>query len=133
MAIFTGTSSADSALDCALKINWVVDNIIQEKVRSFYPDHKYVVQHAIGIDHSELIGFKTYIWNHYDTLWIGRAANYAANLTRFNVDGNCIYVTSEAYSALGIELREGGACKWNRLEETIGDLYVYATNSSTKI
>ncbi|WP_428737425.1 hypothetical protein [Sulfurimonas sp.] len=103
MSIFTGDTKENNAVKCAFQIHWVVSNIIQPQIDTLFPELKYKMGHVIGIDSSGLSAVKTDIWEHYDLLWIGRAANYAANFTRINEKEFSTYITSSVYLNLSDE------------------------------
>jgi class 3 adenylate cyclase len=100
MTIFMGDTKENDAVKCAFQIHWVVVNIIQPQIDILFPELKYKMGHVIGIDSSDLSAVKTDVWDHYDLLWIGRAANYAANFTRINEEEFSTYITSSVYSNL---------------------------------
>jgi class 3 adenylate cyclase len=80
MAVFIGDSKNTSAARCALKINYLVQEIINPALKDAYPKAEYAVQQIVGIDSSSLFIARTGIRGANDLVWVGRAANYAAKL-----------------------------------------------------
>lgn len=98
MAIFTGKTKNTSAVKCAMKITFAVNEIIQPALRNQYPDKDVIVGHIVGIDTSRLRTARTGVRGDNDLVWIGRAANYAAKLT--SVAGKTIWITKSVYDKM---------------------------------
>src|SRR6266567_1302175 len=81
MAVFTGELKNTSAVRCALKINWAVEEIIRPALKVQYPSTNFILKHVIGVDTSQLRTARIGVRGDNDLVWIGRAANYAAKLT----------------------------------------------------
>ena len=104
MAVFIGTSKNTSAVRAALKINWVVKNIIQAALRNQYQDSTYVVKHVVGIDTSKLFIARIGIRGSNDLVWVGRAANYAAKLCAIDSDFST-WITESIYRSIEDEAK----------------------------
>ncbi len=81
MAVFIGDSKNSDAARTALKINYAVQQVINPAIKAQYPDSNYSVKQVVGIDTSKLFVARTGIRGSNDLVWVGRAANYAANLS----------------------------------------------------
>lgn len=99
MALFTGGFKNTSAATAALKINWVVYNLINPSLTAQYGNDSYQMRHTIGIDTSEIFAARIGARNDNDIVWVGRAANYAAKLTEIN-DEFSIYITADVFRKL---------------------------------
>ena len=128
MGLFSGNLKESYAVQCAFKIQWAVTNIIQPKINELFPEKKYQMSQVVGIDTSELSAINTEIWEHYDLLWIGRSANYAANLTRVNDPNYSTYITSEVYMKLPTELREKNNILWELMTDKLNEAEIYRSN-----
>ena len=100
MAVFIGDGKETTAARCALKINWVVKNLVSPALRSVYTQHAFEVQHVVGVDVSPLLVARTGIRGGNDLVWVGRAANYAAKLSALHDAGYPTWITDRVYDAL---------------------------------
>ena len=80
MAVYIGDGKDASAARSALKINYVVTNIINPILKKCHPKTNYRIRQVIGVDSSELFVTSIGIRGSNDLVWVGRAANYAAKL-----------------------------------------------------
>lgn len=80
MAVFIGKAKNTQAANAALKINFSRVMIINEAIKSNYPNSHYRVQHTVGIDASDLYVARTGVRGSNDLVWVGKAANHAAKL-----------------------------------------------------
>lgn len=99
MGIFIGNSKNTNAVDTALKINWARIKIVNPKLAAQYPGTRYRVDHAIGIDTSELMAARIGVRKDNDIVWVGRAANYAAKLCAADPSGP-IRITRAVFNRL---------------------------------
>jgi adenylate cyclase len=126
MALFAGPSKEERATRAALGIQWAISNVLQEKVDRFFPEKKYQICHVAGIDTSELSACRTGVWQNYDIMWVGRAANVTANLTRIRDVRYSTYVTSVVYNALS-HSRDFEQIIWESYPAQIQGLDIYRT------
>ena len=103
MAVFTGREIAERAVRSAMKINYVVQEIINPALRELKPGVGYEVKQSVGVDCSELLAIKAGIRTANDMVWIGRAANYAAKLSSRPAPGS--HITAETYNELPTEMK----------------------------
>jgi len=107
MGIFIGPTPCSDAAICALKLNWVVKNIINPALKVQYPQQSYSVKHVVGIDVSKLRAARTGVRGGNDIVWVGRAANFAAKLTELNLDISS-WITKDVYDVLKDDAKYGG-------------------------
>lgn len=81
MAIYIGNAKNTSAARTGLKLNWAVNNIINIRIQSQYPNVSYRIKQTVGIDTSPLTAARTGVRGANDLVFVGRAANHAAKLT----------------------------------------------------
>lgn len=113
MGIFIGDSKNTNAVNAALKINWARVKIVNPKIVAQYPKVTYQVNHAIGIDTSELMAARIGVRKDNDIVWVGRAANYAAKLCTANLSAP-IRITRAVYDRLrDSEKSASGSALWN--------------------
>jgi class 3 adenylate cyclase len=99
MAIFIGDFKNSTATETAMKINWATLKLINPAIRAQYGEDAYQLQHAVGIDTSELFACRIGPRNDNDIVWVGRAANNAAKLSGIP-EGNTIFITDAVFEKL---------------------------------
>jgi class 3 adenylate cyclase len=103
MGIFTGSTKNTSAVRAALKINWVVDEIIQPAIKNQYPEANFVLKHVIGVDTSRLHAARIGVKGDNDLVWVGRAANYAAKLC--TLSEKPLWITKSVHDVIRDEVK----------------------------
>lgn len=111
MAVFIGDSKNSDAVLCALQISYVVQKVINVKIKEHYKDTSYQLNQAVGIDTSNLFIARTGIRGSNDLVWVGRAANYAAKLCGLREGAYNTYITEEVFNRLNEKSRYGGDTK----------------------
>ena len=84
MGIFKGETSNNSAVNCARKIDWMVEKVINSKAETNFKsikDNNIKIKHCVGIDTSEARAVRSGIRNNNDLIWIGKAPSFAAKLS----------------------------------------------------
>ncbi len=117
MAVFIGETPNTSAVKAALQLNWVVQEIINPKIKQNYPDVTYAVRQCVGIDTSELFVARTGIRGSNDLVWVGRAANTAAKLCSLREEAYATYITESVFKKLNESAKVNGDPKrlmWER-------------------
>lgn len=79
MGVFIGKSKNTSAAKAALQINYAVQKIINPKLKAQYSNSTYEIKQSVGVDTCKLFVARTGIRGSNDLVWVGNAANYAAN------------------------------------------------------
>ena len=123
MAVFIGGNQTTSASRCGLKINYAVLKIVNPALKIQYPSTDYLVRQVVGIDTSEIRAARTGVRGDNDSVWIGRAANYAAKLTELNQEERT-WVTESAYNFMSDDMKFGGDPKrsmWTKFNWTEHD------------
>jgi class 3 adenylate cyclase len=110
MGIFIGDSQSSNAVRCALRINYVVKNVINPAIKRQYSNSTFQVNQCVGIDVSEIHVARTGVRGDNDLVWVGRAANYAAKLTDLASEGPT-WMTKDVYDRLSADSKFGGPDK----------------------
>ena len=117
MAVFIGDLKCTKAAKSALKITWIVKNVVQAGIKTHYPKSPFELGHTVGVDKSKLLVAKTGARGANDLVWVGRAANHAAKLTSLNTYK--AYITGEVYDAMADDAKLGGDPKRNMWTERV--------------
>lgn len=134
MAVFLGKSKNTQAATAALKINWAVNNIVNEELKREYPDTDFRVKQAVGVDTSELWVARTGIRGSNDLVWVGRAANYAAKLCSLRSDPKVTWITEDVFNLLNDSAKYSeGSLMWEKAVWHQYDCYVYSSTYWWKI
>lgn len=113
MAIFTGDSKNTSAVRCALKINFAVQEIVQPALNAQYPSKNFTLKHVVGVDTSQLRTARIGVHGDNDLVWIGRAANYAAKLT--SLSEKATWITKAVYDNMNDDVKlSSGVNMWEK-------------------
>jgi class 3 adenylate cyclase len=130
MAVFLGASKDSAATRAALKINHVVQKIINPALKADYPKKSYEVRQCVGVDTSKLLAARAGIRGANDLVWVGRAANHAAKLCGLR-DGNfASWITAEVFNQLDVSIRvTNGQKMWEAREWTsMGKRLIYRSS-----
>lgn len=128
MGVFVGDIKNTPAARSALKINYAVTQMINPLLQSYYKT-SFALQHAVGIDTSDLFVARTGIRGSNDLVWVGRAANYAAKLSTLREPPYSSWITADVYKQLQASLRESnGKQMWEARTWTARGLTVYRSN-----
>lgn len=105
MGVFMGNRKRNDAVRAALRINGVVDMIIQPELKAQYTDSTFKVDHKVGVDCSEVWVANTGIRGNNDYVWVGTAANNAAKMASLGTQYST-YITYDVYSYLEDNLKK---------------------------
>lgn len=121
MGIFIGSSMRNDAVNAALKINHMVDQMMNPTIKRRLEASKsaqWVVSHGIGIDSGPAFIARAGVHNrsgghnHNDLISIGEAPNIAAKLSGLRgVDKGPIAITARVYQYLNDTQKFGGTPK----------------------
>ena len=103
MAVFVGKTQNTAAAKVALKINYVVRNLIKPSIENHFTSFNetpFEIGHAVGIDTSEVLAVRAGQAGSNDLVWIGRAPNFAARLSEIRERGYTTYITEAVYRKL---------------------------------
>ncbi len=129
MAVYTGRRTAERAVRSALKLNYVVQELINPAVQELTSGTRFAMRQSVGVDSSELLVVKTGIRTANDLVWVGRAANYAAKLSSRRAPAT--HITPEVYDQLPAELKTDNNRQQVWTAETaaeIGNRRVYSSS-----
>lgn len=130
MAVYLGSTKCTSAAGAALKINHVVEKILNVKLKAQYPNSSYRVKQVVGVDMSKLWVARTGIRGSNDLVWVGRAANHAAKLTSLRAETGRSWITDVVFDAMGTTYKTyNGKDVWERRKWTqMNNRIVYCSN-----
>ena len=135
MAVFIGDSRNTNAARCALQINYVVEKVIDPKIKERYKDTSFQLRQAVGIDSSSLLVARTGIRGSNDLVWVGKAANFAAKLCSLREGNYPSFITEEVFSKLGEISKYGGDPKrlmWEKVMWNEQGIAIYRSSWSWK-
>ncbi|ADT99170.1 adenylate/guanylate cyclase domain-containing protein [Mycolicibacterium gilvum] len=105
MAIFVGEDKNTRATRAALAINWAVEEIIPEAIKTSWSDGQDFckITHRVGIDTGEALIVRGGVRDNNDLISIGSAPNVAAKLSDLK-DGYAIYIAKAVRDDLDDEV-----------------------------
>lgn len=130
MAVYLGDLKRTNAAGAALKINYVVEKIINVKLKAQYPTSSYQVRQVVGVDVSSLWVARTGIRGSNDLVWVGTAANHAAKLTSLKSDEGRSWITDSVFDVMADTYKSyQGAPVWENMSWTaMGGRIIYRSN-----
>lgn len=131
MAVFINNNKNTSAAAAALKINWIIDEVVQKEFSAFYKDSTYKFKYCVGVDTSELFVAKTGVRGANDLVWVGNAANIAAKISSLRGTGYKAVITESVYSVLADSSKFGGTPSedmWTQFYNKELNLYLYGSS-----
>lgn len=117
MAVFVGDSKNTNAAKTGLQITWAVNKIINPGLCSQYGDDAYEVTHVVGVDSSFIRATRIGVRNDNDLVWVGSAANHAANLSSISEGKSSVFISGRVYARLRTDLKVNGNPKQNMWTE----------------
>lgn len=135
MAVYIGSAKNSSAVRAALKLNYVVSEIIQPALVAQYPSFPYRLRHVVGIDTSDLFVAKTGIRGNNDLVWVGRAANHAAKLSAMP-ESHQTYISDSVFQKLNSDVKSArdGRSMWEPLTwSAMNGRRIYRSNWSYEV
>jgi class 3 adenylate cyclase len=134
MGIFRGEAPNTSAVNCARKIDWMVEKVLNPKAYTTFQsvrNNKLPIRHCIGIDTSDAWAVRAEVGNNNDLIWIGRAPEFAAQLSGIGKYPYSVYTSRACFTRLADTARETGEKNiWLEKRIKFGDEThtVYRTN-----
>ncbi len=119
MGVFVGDSKNSNAAKCALKINYVVKEVIKPKFEKKYEcvrDVSFKIRHGVGVDTGTVITVRAGARGSNDLIWIGRAPNLAAKLSDLRASPYHTFITASVYNMLNNNSKYGGQDNKNMWE-----------------
>lgn len=129
MAVFTGTAKNTTAVRCALKINYAVQDIIRPAIKAHPTEHRdFIFKHKVGVDSSQLHAARVGVRGDNDIVWVGTAANHAAKLNSITRD-EPIWISAAVYENMHDSVKfHQGVNMWQPFNWTeMNNRQVYAT------
>lgn len=106
MAVFIGDTRNVDAVRSALRIQYVVKDVISPKLNAKWDDANYTLKQYVGIDTSEVYAVRTGIRGSNDLVWVGTSANLAAKMCAFN-DGYWTHISSAVHDDIDDSVKIG--------------------------
>lgn len=126
LAVFYGDSKNTSAATSALKITYVVNELIRKKFENKYDSVRnanFRISHGTGIDTGTVLIIRAGVRGTNDLVSIGKGPNLAAKLS--DLRNARTYITSSVYNQLHESAKFGGNPRQNMWEsrswEFLGD------------
>src|SRR5947209_7752580 len=115
MGIFIGDSQSSKAAKCALKINFVVSQLINPAIKAQYSSSGFSIAQCVGIDTSEVHASRTGVRGDNDLVWIGRAPNYAVKFTELSATAPT-WITESVFTRLSNDAKYAtdGRLMWEK-------------------
>jgi uridylate cyclase len=134
MGIFRGEAPNTSAVNCARKIDWMMEKVLNPKAHTAFEcirKNKLSIRHCIGIDTSDTWAVRSGAGTNNDLTWIGRAPEFAAQLSGIGKYPYSVYTSRACFTRLADTARETGEKNiWLEKKIKFGDEThtVYRTN-----
>ncbi|MBV6687074.1 MULTISPECIES: adenylate/guanylate cyclase domain-containing protein [Xanthomonas] len=119
MGVFLGERMHTKAALTALQINYAVIHVLRPKIEVKYPalaEGGYRLNHAVGIDKSEVLVTRSGIRDNNDLIWVGRSPNIAAKLAAIRQGHITSFMTKSVYDLLAEDgkFAHDGASMWDQ-------------------
>lgn len=126
MGVFVGNSKNSDAAKCALKMNWVVKNVLRPRAEAKFPSLKeknFVINHCAGVASSEILVVRGGVRGSNDLVFIGGAPNIAAKLSDIRTEYSS-YITWNVYNNLNkaSKIASNDSNMWTSVKCTLGNV-----------
>lgn len=111
MGIFKGEYQNTNAANCARKIDYVVEKIINPKAHAKFKsisDNNIKINHCVGIDVGETRAVRAGVRNNNDLIWIGKAPSFAAKLSDIRNYPFSVYISKACFLKLATTAKKNG-------------------------
>ncbi|MFN7098872.1 MAG: adenylate/guanylate cyclase domain-containing protein [Flavobacterium sp.] len=111
MGIFKGEFQNTNAANCARKIDYVVEEIINPKAKAKFKsikDNDIKITHCVGIDVGDTRAVRAGVRNNNDLIWIGKAPSFAAKLSDIRKYPYSVYISKACYLKLATTAKKSG-------------------------
>jgi class 3 adenylate cyclase len=111
MGIFVGKRKNSRAVTSALKMNYVMSQIVAPKLISHFQSLKeseFEISHCVGIDTSNVLAVRAGQRGANDLVWIGRAPNLAAKLSEIREESYRTYISDDVFKLMDDPAKYGG-------------------------
>ena len=101
MGIFIGGSKNSNAAKCALKMNWVVKEVLAPQAKAKFSSLKdFNITHCAGVSGSQVLVVRGGVRGSNDLVFVGSAPNIAAKLSEIRDGGYRSYIDWEVHKYL---------------------------------
>jgi adenylate cyclase len=125
MGVFVGGSKNSFATRCALRMNYVVDEILRPKAEAKFPSLKakgFVIDHCVGVARSEVFIVRGGVRGDNDLVFVGQAPNIAAKLSELRESPYSTWITWSVYQYLHDYAKLGqGQNMWTKAKRKLGE------------
>jgi adenylate cyclase len=139
MGIFHGSDKETRAARTALKLNWVVQEVINDKAQRWvtWPNGAMVIKHATGIATGEALLIRGGVRNDNDIASIGSAPNLAAKLSDLRTDDGRTFVCYRTWLRCfgDTDKNFSGHSRWSDTKNIIvgGKFHIYKATADRMI
>lgn len=108
MGVFLKGNKNSNAVKCALKMRYVVNEIIRPMAEKQFPSlasKGYELRHCVGVDRGDVLAVRAGVRGSNDLVFIGTAPNLAAKLSAIRDGSYNTYITSTVYRWLLDEVK----------------------------
>lgn len=139
MGVFHGPDKETRAARTALKLNWVVQEVISDKAQRWvtWPNGPMVIKHATGIATGEALLIRGGVRNDNDIASIGSAPNLAARLSDLRTDDGRTFACHMTWLAITGDAAKNfyGVDRWSDVKHIIvgGKFHIYKATTERMI
>jgi len=111
MGVFIGDSPNTSAVNCARKIDWIIEKVINPKAKTKFKsikDNNIEIKHCVGIDIGNTHAVRAGIRSNNDLIWIGKAPSFAAKLSDIREYPFSVFISKACYDKLNESAKREG-------------------------
>jgi adenylate cyclase len=122
MGIFVGDMKNTNAARCALKMNYVLTQMLRPQVSAKFTSMKdFTIKHCVGISWSEVLVVRGGIRESNDLVFVGTAPNLAAKLSEIRNSPWNTYITHNVYGQLDkpAKIGSGDRNMWTSTKRTV--------------
>jgi adenylate cyclase len=139
LGVFTENWKNSRAVECGLKIKFVLNHIIDPRFRQEYPQTVGVqkpLSHCVGIDTGKVFVVRAGARGQNDLLTIGSPANLAAKLSDLRDGEYNTYITPAVYKVINEKAKfSSGVDMWEQVTRKVSgkNIIVYRSNYYWKV
>lgn len=120
MGVYVGNTKNTNAGNTALKIKYAVTKIIRPKLQDYFKSMQsssFKIDHAVGIDTSDVVTVRAGQRGSNDLVWIGRSPNFAAKLSEIREGNYNSFASSYVYNRFNKSVKKSsgeGKSMWEK-------------------
>jgi adenylate cyclase len=124
MGVFVGDSKNSQAAKCALKMNYIVKDVLRPKAEAQFASitkEGIAIAHCAGIHRSEVLVVRGGVRGNNDLVFVGSAPNIAAKLSDIRNSDWHSYITWKVHKYLNDDALYGsdGRPMWTKTKRTV--------------